>query len=70
MRSNNKWRVTDANGKFETRDKYHGREQAMSVLHRHCKAIELPVSMYLINHALREHIFEKGLPLFAETVSD
>ena len=68
VKSKNKWRVSDGYGKFKTRDKYHNREQAMTVLHRHCKAIELPVSMYLINDALREHIVEKGLPLFGETV--
>jgi len=68
VKSKNKWRVSDGSGKFETRDKYHSREQAMTVLHRHCKAIELPVSVYLINDALREHIVDRGLPLFGETV--
>lgn len=69
VKERNKWRVSDGTGKFETRDKYHSREQAMQLLHRHCKSIELPVSAFIINDNLRLQIAERGLPLFGETVS-
>lgn len=39
IKKNNKWRVSDGTGKFQTRDKYHSRDEAMMVLHRHCKNI-------------------------------
>lgn len=68
VKANNKWRVSDGRGKFQTRDKYHSREEAMMVLHRHCKTIQLPVSVYLISAALRRQITARGLPLFGETV--
>lgn len=68
VKTKNKWRVSDGTGKFETRDKYHSREDAMRVLHCHCKTIQLPVSVFTINDDLRWHIAEKGLPLFGESV--
>lgn len=68
VRHNNKWRVSDGTGKFETRDKYRSREEAMQLLHRHCKTIDLPVSMFFINNDLRRQIAERGLPLFGEVV--
>jgi hypothetical protein len=67
VKSKNKWRVTDGEGKFETRDKYHSRGEAMQVLHRHCKTIHLPVKGYLINDSLRGQLNNKGLPLFGES---
>jgi hypothetical protein len=67
VKSKNKWRVSDGQGKFETRDKYHSREDAMTVLHRHCKSIQLAVSVFLVNEALRRQITQKGLPMFGET---
>lgn len=69
VKENDKWRVSDGTGKFETRQKYHSREEAMQLLHRHCKTIQLPVSVFTINEDLRWHIAEHGLPLFGETVS-
>jgi len=67
IRSKNKWRVSDNQGKFKTRNKYNSRKAAMSVIHRHCKNIQLGVSVFLLNKALRQQISETGLPLFGET---
>lgn len=69
VRSRNKWRVSDGRGKFQTRDRYHSRAEAMRVMHRHCKTIHLPVSVYLINEPLRRQIAEQGLPLFGDATS-
>ena len=66
VKSKNKWRVSDGTGKFETRDKYENRDEAMKVLHRHCKTLDLNVSLFLINDPLRWQILENGLPLFGE----
>ena len=66
VRKNNKWQVSDVTGKFQTRDKYHSRDEAMLVLHRHCKSINLTVNAFIINEKLRWQIAEKGLPLFGE----
>ncbi|MDH5425654.1 MAG: hypothetical protein OEY29_11725 [Gammaproteobacteria bacterium] len=68
VKSKNKWRVSDGKGKFETRNKYHSRDEAMSVIHRHCKNITLSVSVFFINASLRQQIAENGLPLFGETI--
>ena len=70
IKSNNKWRVSDGQGKFKTRDKYHSRQEAMSVLHRHCKSIKLHVNAFYINGPLRREIADKGLPLFGEKIID
>lgn len=69
VKQNNKWRVSDGTGKFETRDRYHSREDAMQLLHRHCKIIQLPVSVFIINDKLRWQIAEHGLPLFGEVTA-
>jgi hypothetical protein len=69
-RSRDKWRVADGAGKFQTRAKYHSREEAMAVLARHCRSIDLEVPVFFINDALRWQIAEDGLPLFGETVAE
>jgi len=68
VKSKNKWRVSDGKGKFETRDKYHSRDEAMAVIHRHCKNVQLGVSVFFLNADIRRQIAENGLPLFGETV--
>ncbi|MDH5436455.1 MAG: hypothetical protein OEX83_06815 [Gammaproteobacteria bacterium] len=68
IRSKNKWRVSDGEGKFKTRDKYHSRQEAMSVIHRHCKTTNLSVNVFYINDMLRREIADKGLPLFGESI--
>lgn len=68
VKTDNKWGVKDGNGKFETRNRYESREQAMMVLHCNCKAVDLPVSVFVINDALRQQIADKGLPMFGEVI--
>ena len=63
-----KWRVSDVQGKFKTRAKYNCRDEAMSVLARHCRAIDLEVPVIYIDDEMRRHIDDVGLPLFGETV--
>lgn len=64
-----KWRVADGFGKFKTRARYQSRDEAMSVLARHCRAIDLEVPVIYINDEMRRHIDDAGLPLFGETLA-
>lgn len=66
-KTRDKWRVAGGKGKFNTRAKYASRDEAMAVLARHCRAIDLEVPVIFINDALRRQIDEGGLPLFGET---
>jgi len=68
VKTKNKWRVTDGQGKFETRDKYHSRDEAMAVISRHCRSIKLQVPVFYINNKMRKQIIRNGLPLFGETL--
>jgi hypothetical protein len=63
-----KWRVADGHGKFKTRARYNSRDEAMSVLARHCRTINLEVPVIYINDEMRRHIDDIGLPLFGETL--
>lgn len=63
-----KWRVADHHGKFKTKAKYNNRDEAMAVIARHCRVIELQVPALFINEALRRQISEQGLPLFGQTI--
>ena len=67
-KTRDKWRVADGRGKFETRAKYSSRDEAMAVLARHCRTIDLEVPVIFINDELRRLIDEEGLPMFGETV--
>ena len=60
----NKWRVADAQGKFKTKVKYNNRDDAMAVIARHSRVIDLDIHVLFINNSLRRHISSKGLPLF------
>lgn len=62
-----KWCVADAQGKFKTKAKYNNRDEALAVIARHCRIIDLEVPVLFINEALRQQISEKGLPLFGQT---
>jgi hypothetical protein len=66
-RAADKWRVTDGVGKFQTRAKYGSRDEAMAVLMRHCRRLDLRVSAFFVSDGLRRQIAEQGLPLFGET---
>lgn len=59
-----KWRVADAQGKFKTKVKYKNRDDAMAVIARHSRIINLDVPVLFINDSLRQHISSKGLPFF------
>ncbi|MDH5611516.1 MAG: hypothetical protein OEY66_03535 [Gammaproteobacteria bacterium] len=63
-----KWRVADGQGKFKTRAKYNNRDEAMAVIERHCRAIELEVPALFISDDFRRQISEKGLPLYGHTI--
>jgi hypothetical protein len=67
VKTQDKWRVTDGQGKFQTRAKYKNRQDAMAVLTRHCRTIDLQVPVFLINDTLRRQIASEGLPMFGET---
>ena len=69
VKTNGKWRVEDGMGKFKTRAKYASRDEAMAVISRHCRSIDLQVPVFYLNEALRWQIAEKGLPLFGATLS-
>ncbi|MDH5516870.1 MAG: hypothetical protein OEY36_03495 [Gammaproteobacteria bacterium] len=45
---------------------YKSRDEAMTVIHRHCKDIDLCVSLFLISKSLRQQISDNGQPLFGE----
>jgi len=63
-----KWQVTDGHGKFKTKAKYSNRDDAMAVVARHCRGIELKVFALFISEALRRQISEKGLPQYGHTI--
>jgi hypothetical protein len=67
-KTQDKWRVADGNGKFKTRAKYNNRDEAMAVITRHCRLIELQVPVFFISEELRQQISEKGLPMFGQTI--
>jgi hypothetical protein len=68
-KNSGKWRVADGQGKFKTRARYKSRDEAMSVLARHCRTIDLEVPVIYVNDEMRQYIDDTGLPLFGETLS-
>jgi len=67
-KTQDKWRVFDGQGKFRTRAKYNSRDDAMAVMARHSRVIDLRVPVLFISDSLRRQISEKGLPLFGTTI--
>ncbi|HHO58635.1 MAG TPA: hypothetical protein ENJ64_00230 [Thiotrichales bacterium] len=67
-RTKGKWRVADSEGKFKTRARYNSRDEAMQVISRHCRAIDLCVPVFYINEKLRRQIAENGLPLYGHCI--
>lgn len=67
-KTQDKWRVADGHGKFKTKAKYNNRDEAMAVITRHCRVIELQVPVFYISEKLRQQISEKGLPLYGHTI--
>lgn len=62
-----KWRVADGQGKFQTKARFQSRDEAMAVIARHCRATDLVVPAFFISEDLRRQIAGQGLPLFGET---
>ena len=60
-----KWFITDSKGNFSTKPRASQRE-AMRIMARHCKKIDLEVPVLPLDPALREKIRETGFPLFGE----
>ncbi|WP_428633429.1 hypothetical protein [Sedimenticola sp.] len=54
-------------GKFTTRPRY-DKEQARALIERHSKAVTLNLPVMLIPDEMRQHLAEKGLPLFGEMI--
>jgi len=67
-KAQNKWRVADGYGKFKTKARYDNRDEAMAVIARHSRVIDLLVPVFYISENLREQISEKGLPLYGHTI--
>ena len=51
-----------------TKAKYKNRDDAMAVVARHCRSIELKVFALFINDDLRRQISENGLPKYGHTI--
>lgn len=62
------WRVADGAGKFKTRAKYNNRDEAMAVIARHSRVVELEVPALFISDELRRQISEQGLPMYGHTM--
>lgn len=60
-----KWFIIDSKGHFSTKPRASQRE-AMRIMARHCKQIDLEVPVLLLDPAMREEIREAGFPLFGE----
>ncbi|MES9831545.1 MAG: hypothetical protein ABW139_04820 [Candidatus Thiodiazotropha sp. DIVDIV] len=60
-----KWFVTDTKGGFSTRPRY-SQQEAIRVMARHCKQIELEVPVIFLDQTIKSQINNKGFPLFGE----
>ncbi len=67
-RTRDKWAVADDKGRFRTRPRYRSHSEAMAVLARHARRIELEVPSLLINPALHRQLTSQGLPLFGTSL--
>ncbi len=61
-----KWLVIDPQGRFLTKPKGSQRE-AMALMARHCRQVDLEVSMVTLDESARMSIRQNGFPLFGET---
>jgi hypothetical protein len=67
-RCNECWKVEGGAGKFATRPRY-DKQQALTLIERHSKALPLSLPVMRLPEAMRAHISAHGLPLFGETHS-
>lgn len=64
-RQMDKWFVTDPHGSFSTRAR-DSQKEAMQIMARHCKQIELDVPVLILDESSRKRIEEEGFPMFGE----
>jgi hypothetical protein len=63
-RQTDRWYITDVKGSgFSTRPRY-SQQEAIKVMARHCKQIELEVPSLFLSRALKTQIQKAGFPLF------
>ncbi len=65
-RERDKWLITDPKGCFLTKPR-RSQQEAMQLMARHCRQIELEVPMLTLHEGAREWIVDQGFPLFGET---
>ncbi len=63
LRKQDKWLIIDTQGNFSTRPR-NSQQEAMQIVARHCRHIELEVPMLVMNEAVRRQILDQGFPLF------
>jgi hypothetical protein len=64
-----KWLVIDSQGAFLTKPKG-SQKEAIALMARHCRRIELEVPMVALSEGARRCITKMGFPLFGETAQD
>ncbi|MCU7917042.1 MAG: hypothetical protein KZQ95_01630 [Candidatus Thiodiazotropha sp. (ex Epidulcina cf. delphinae)] len=64
-RQMDKWFITDTKGSFFTPPRY-SQQEAIRVMARHCRRIDLEVPALFLDKGVRERILEDGFPLFGE----
>jgi hypothetical protein len=64
-RQMDKWFITDHKGGFFTRPRY-SQQEAIKVMARHCRQIELEVPVIFLNQQAKQQIRKRGFPLFGE----
>lgn len=64
-----KWFLTNQSGSFHTKPRYTQRE-AMKVMSRHCKQIQLTVPLVLLSQSVKQRIRYNAFPLFGENIPD
>lgn len=64
-RQMDKWLITDSKGGFSTRPRY-SQQEAIRVMARHCKQVELEVPVIFLDQKLKTEITNKGFPIFGE----
>jgi len=62
-RHRDRWEVRDHDGRLHTRPRF-DKPQALALIRRHSKAVELELPMFLIPEAMRQHLLGQGLPMF------
>jgi hypothetical protein len=67
VKTNEKCHVRDGAGKFKTKTKYTLNE-AMSLVMRHSKNIELKVPMFIVPEEMKTRIIQDGLPMFGDAL--